>query len=137
MPKTLRPPRPKSVRTPRRKTDVVKAPRLTLRIDFGSGEALGPGKIRLLELIAEHGSISAAGRTMDMSYRRAWLLVDNVNTMFAEPAVVTKTGGAGGGTAELTPFGQSLVRAYRSMERKAATAALRQLSALQKSLSRV
>ena len=56
--------------------------RVTVRIDFAGGRRVGPGKIRLLELIDETGSISAAGRAMAMSYRRAWLLVDSLNTSF-------------------------------------------------------
>jgi hypothetical protein len=61
--------------------------RLTLRVDFGEQRAVGPGKIRLLELIDEHGSIAAAGRAMRMSYRRAWLLIDNLNQCFRQPLV--------------------------------------------------
>jgi molybdate transport system regulatory protein len=70
---------------------------LYLRVDFGEHGALGPGKTRLMELIAETGSISAAGRAMGMSYRRAWLLVDSLNAAFAEPLVAKQTGGSGGG----------------------------------------
>jgi molybdate transport system regulatory protein len=59
--------------------------RLTVRVDFGSGQALGLGKIRLLEAIDRTGSISEAGRSLKMSYRRAWLLVDDMNGVFAPP----------------------------------------------------
>lgn len=93
--------------------------RLRLRIDFDDDRALGPGKIRLLELVAETGSISAAGRAMDMSYRRAWVLVDALNRTFRLPVVATRGGGAGGGGATLTPFGADLVRRYREMEETA------------------
>ncbi|WP_044560999.1 winged helix-turn-helix domain-containing protein [Azospirillum sp. B4] len=96
--------------------------RLTLRLDFGDQGAVGPGKIRLLEAIAEHRSISAAGRAMGMSYRRAWQLVDALNQTFALPSVTTQVGGGGGGGAALTEFGQELVSAYREMERAAADA---------------
>ncbi|ASG23374.1 MULTISPECIES: winged helix-turn-helix domain-containing protein [Nitrospirillum] len=96
--------------------------RLTLRIDFGDQGAVGPGKIRLLEAIAEHHSISAAGRAMGMSYRRAWQLVDALNQTFAQPSVTTQVGGGGGGGAALTEFGQELVAAYRAMEKAAAEA---------------
>ena len=78
--------------------------RLTVRIDFAGGRRVGPGKIRLLELIDETGSISAAGRAMAMSYRRAWLLVDSLHTSFREPVVDTRSGGA-----QLTPFGREPV----------------------------
>ena len=81
--------------------------RLTLRVDFGSGRALGPGKICLLEAIAKTGSISQAGRKLGMSYRRAWLLVDDMNNCFRDPVVMAQPGGAHGGGAALTAFGQS------------------------------
>jgi molybdate transport system regulatory protein len=90
--------------------------RLTLRVDFGSGRALGPGKIRLLEAIANTGSISQAGRKLGMSYRRAWLLVDDMNNCFRDPVVEAQPGGAHGGGAILTPFGQKLVDRYRAVE---------------------
>lgn len=92
--------------------------RVTLRLDFGPRRHLGHGKIRLLELIDAHGSISSAARAMGMSYRRAWLLSDEVNRMFAEPVFATRLGGKGGGQAQLTPFGRSLVDLYRRMERQ-------------------
>jgi len=95
---------------------------LTIRVDFSRTRGIGPGKIRLLELIAETGSISAAGRAMDMSYRRAWLLLDELNTMFREPVATTAQGGRAGGGARLTPFGKRLVRGYRKMERDARNA---------------
>jgi len=93
--------------------------RLFLRIDFGDERAVGPGKIRLLELIREHGSISAAGRAMDMSYRRAWLLVDELNRSFREPVVATQLGGSGGGGTVLTPFGEHVVATFRTLEQEA------------------
>jgi molybdate transport system regulatory protein len=108
---------------------------LSLRVDFEGAESVGPGKIRLLELLKETGSIAAAGRAMDMSYRRAWLLIDALNHAFRQPVVATKLGGNGGGGAELTQFGEELVAHYRDMER-AANAALRpHLSALQRALA--
>ena len=93
--------------------------RLTLRLDFGPGRAIGHGKIRLLEAVRDYGSISAAGRSMGMSYRRAWLLIDELNGLFDEPVIETKHGGPGGGGAELTPFGHRVVQQYRSIETKA------------------
>ncbi|WP_457581444.1 winged helix-turn-helix domain-containing protein [Ensifer canadensis] len=93
-----------------------------LRIDFPPEERLGRGKIMLLEHIRETGSISAAGRAMDMSYRRAWLLVDALNRMFKEPSVESQRGGKQGGGAALTPFGETLIRRYREMETKARAA---------------
>jgi len=102
---------------------------LTLRVDLSRTRAVGPGKVRLLELIDKTGSISAAGRAMEMSYRRAWLLVEELNNLFREPVATTKLGGRAGGGAALTPFGRSLVRHYREMEAEAKAALARHLSA--------
>jgi molybdate transport system regulatory protein len=96
-----------------------KFPRAAIKIDFGTEVRLGPGKVRLLELIAETGSISEAARQMEMSYRRAWLLIDEVNGIFGKPAVETATGGAGGGGAKITPLGEAVVAAFRDIENNA------------------
>ncbi|MFN3459462.1 MAG: winged helix-turn-helix domain-containing protein [Oceanibaculum sp.] len=109
--------------------------RLTIRVDFGPHGALGPGKIRLMELIGEKGSITAAGRSMKMSYRRAWLLVDALNRMFREPLIETQHGGSGGGGAVLTPLGQRVVALYRGIEAGASTTASASLGELEDALS--
>jgi molybdate transport system regulatory protein len=112
-------------------TDVAAA-RLTLRVDFGKDWAVGPGKIRLLEAIRDTGSITKAGVTLGMSYRRAWLLVDDMNHCFREPVVAAQAGGTHGGGTALTPFGARLIDQYRAIEAEAhlATAAwLRELEA--------
>ncbi|ACI99603.1 winged helix-turn-helix domain-containing protein [Rhodospirillum centenum] len=109
--------------------------RLTLRLDFAPGSRLGPGKVRLLEEIGRHGSISAAGRALGMSYRRAWLLVDEVNRSFRDPAVATQLGGPGGGGAALTDWGRTLVALYREVERAAAGAAAGPLRTLEAQLA--
>jgi molybdate transport system regulatory protein len=109
--------------------------RITLKLDAAGIGGLGPGKVRLLELIEEHGSISAAGRSIGMSYRRAWQIVDSLNRMCAEPVVVGQTGGANGGGAQLAPGGRELIRCYRRMQKKAAAAVsaeLRQFEGLLK-----
>jgi molybdate transport system regulatory protein len=108
--------------------------RLTVRVDFGAERALGPGKIRLLEAIGKTGSISRAGRALGMSYRRAWLLVDDMNRCFREPVVTAQPGGAQGGGAALTQFGLELIDKYRSIESQATAATRQQLSALEVSL---
>ncbi|AYC99858.1 winged helix-turn-helix domain-containing protein [Neorhizobium sp. NCHU2750] len=90
--------------------------RTTFRIDFDIGARLGPGKAQLLEKIAEHGSIRSAGASFGMSYRRAWLLADEINRMFTEPSIATRHGGKSGGGAELTEFGKELLSRYRRME---------------------
>lgn len=111
----------------------------SLRIDFDGSRSetrsIGPGKIRLLELVAETGSISAAGRAMQMSYRRAWLLIDALNRMFKHPVVTTRGGGQGGGGASLTPFGTELVASYRGMQDKVAAALTGDARSLEASLS--
>jgi molybdate transport system regulatory protein len=94
------------------------APRL--RILLGEAIAVGPGKADLLAAIAAEGSISAAARTMGMSYRRAWLLVNELNRVFVGPVVASETGGRRGGGAVLTSLGQEILRRYRAMERRAA-----------------
>ena len=109
--------------------------RLTLRIDFDGDRAIGPGKIRLLELIDAKGSISAAGREMAMSYRRAWLLVDNLNRCFREPVVAAQTGGARGGGAALTALGHEVVKHYRAIEKSAAAAGSDHVGALAAALA--
>jgi molybdate transport system regulatory protein len=109
--------------------------KLSLRVDFNGADSVGPGKIRLLELLRETGSIAAAGRAMNMSYRRAWLLIDALNRSFREPVVATKLGGNGGGGAELTAFGEELVMSYRDMEMVAHAALRPHLSALDRALA--
>ena len=93
---------------------------LSLRLEVGDVVRLGPGKVRLLELIDELGSISAAGRAMEMSYRRAWLLVDSLNTAFRAPVVATRAGGKADQRAEVTEFGRRLVETYRAVEKRVA-----------------
>jgi molybdate transport system regulatory protein len=97
-------------------------PRLTLRVDLGPSQSIGPGKMRLLDAIAETGSISSAGRALGMSYRRAWMLIDDLNTSFRRKVVSTTLGGKEGGGAKLTVFGQELVKRYRAIESDAAKA---------------
>ena len=114
--------------------------RLTLRVDFGPDRAIGPGKVVLLEAIRDTGSIAQAGRSLGMSYRRAWLLVDDMNRCFREPVVTAQPGGSQGGGAALTAFGEKLIQKYRAIETEAAAAAkpqLRDLEASLRSLTRV
>ncbi len=86
------------------------------RLDFGDSVSIGPGKMDLLENIRSSGSLSQAGRELGMSYRRAWLLLDNLNTSFREPVVTTSIGGKAGGGAALTAFGEQLVQCYRELQ---------------------
>jgi molybdate transport system regulatory protein len=93
---------------------------LSLRIDFAEGRRLGPGKVLLLEAVQDHGSISAAGRAIDMSYKRAWDLIDEMNRIFSGPVVDSKSGGKQGGGATLTALGRRVVKTYRLMEERSA-----------------
>ena len=101
-----------------------------LRVVLGPGIALGPGKADLLEAIAETGSISAAGRQLKMSYRRAWLLVEELNGSFQSALVSAGKGGAHGGGATLTELGAQVLKRYRNMERRTAKAIAADLTAL-------
>jgi molybdate transport system regulatory protein len=109
----------------------MRGARLTLRVDFGTDRAIGPGKVQLLEAIRDTGSISQAGRSLGMSYRRAWLLVDDMNRCFREPVVTAQPGGSQGGGAALTTFGEKVVRKYRMIESEATAAARPQLNDLE------
>jgi molybdate transport system regulatory protein len=96
-----------------------KPARAFIKIDLGEGVRFGPGKLRLLEMVLETGSISAAARRMDMSYRRAWLLIEEMNSMFATPLVATSAGGAGGGGAEVTPLGLKMIAQFHQLQKSA------------------
>ena len=104
---------------------------LSLRIQLDPEGRIGPGKIELLEQIAAQGSISAAGRAMAMSYRRAWELVEELNTLFGKPVVERQTGGRNGGGAKVTDLGQALITRFRDVEQASASAASEHLAALQ------
>jgi molybdate transport system regulatory protein len=109
--------------------------RLTIRFDFERDRRLGAGKIALLEAIEKTGSISAAGRAHQMSYRRAWLLVDELNQLFATPVVAAHHGGARGGGAALTDQGRRIVALYRDAEAKMRTAAKSEIDAIERDLA--
>lgn len=96
--------------------DAQAPPRLRIRIVFGEDAMLGPGKIDLLERIRDTGSIAAAGRTMAMSYKRAWSLVEEMNAAFRDPLVESTRGGARGGGARLTEAGGTVLASYRELE---------------------
>jgi len=113
-----------------RKSVTTSLPSLSVRIDLDAVGRIGPGKIQLLEQIQSQGSISAAGRAMNMSYKRAWDLVDEINRICRRAAVERQAGGKNGGGAILTPFGVSLVERYRRIERSAESAARKELRAL-------
>lgn len=108
---------------------------IKLRIDFGEGRYIGHGRIELLELIGEHGSIAKAAKQMEMSYKRAWYLIDDFSAVFSEPLVERQHGGKGGGAATLTPFGQDIIRQYRQMETKALSMFAKPLAGMERRLA--
>lgn len=113
-----------AVRPQARSNETRSAPELRFRIRVTHGEriAVGPGKIALLEAIDKTGSITAAAKSLDMSYRRAWVLLDELNRSLRQAAVDSAKGGAAGGGSVLTDTGRDLVTLYRTIESKAAVA---------------
>lgn len=105
-------------------------PSITLRIRFGERGHIGHGKVELLEHIAASGSISAGARRMNMSYKRAWDLVEEMNRLFGKPVLDTRKGGRRGGGACLTPAGLAVISRYRAVERAAMEAGAPHLAAL-------
>jgi molybdate transport system regulatory protein len=109
---------------------MAKRPAIQLRILLTAETVLGPGKADLLEGVQETGSIAAASRRMGMSYKRAWYLIDTMNSYFKEPLVVSTKGGKAGGGAKLTATGSDVLKRYRRMEADAEKIAVRNLAAL-------
>lgn len=115
--------------------------RQTLKKRFGTPEkqihlriiasTIGPGKARLLGLIAEKESLSEAARAMKMSYKRAWELIEALNGCFREPLVVSKTGGSRGGGSQLSPMGEKVLKLYDAIYAKSLAAGARDLKRLQ------
>jgi molybdate transport system regulatory protein len=124
---------PPAKRATRRPAPVA---RFRLRVMSGEVISIGPGKIALLEAIDQTRSITAAAKAMGMSYRRAWMLVDQVNASLATPAVASTTGGERGGSSALTEVGTELVALYRRIEARAAKAAASDIERLLKLLAR-
>lgn len=106
--------------------------RLSIRLDLTTGDRIGPGKVALLEAIRTNGSISAAARHLGMSYRRAWMLVDQINEALREPAVSTLQGGQHGGGAVLTPTGERVIELYHTIEELTRTSARQEFRAIAK-----
>jgi molybdate transport system regulatory protein len=110
--------------------------RFRLRISAGETVAIGPGKIALLEAIGDTGSLTAAAKQLDMSYRRAWLLLDDLNRALKKPAVASAIGGQHGGGSQLTETGLALVAHYRSVEATASEACAPEMRKLLSLLAR-
>ena len=102
---------------------------LRLRVVLPQGTALGPGRSELLQHVNDLGSIAAAARAMNMSYKRAWTLIDATAKAFGAPMVVASPGGASGGQAKLTDLGLQLVHLYKSIENKSTEASAAELAA--------
>ena len=110
--------------------------RFRMRVTAGDAIAIGPGKIALLEAIDQTGSITAAAKALDMSYRRAWLMLDALNASLRAPAVDSAKGGQNGGGSALTDAGRELIALYRRIESTAATTCRSDIQQLMKMLSR-
>ncbi len=121
----------------RARGDQASAPRPQIRILFRKAIAMGPGKAELLRAIERTGSISAAARELEMSYRRAWLLVDAMNQSFREAVVSTETGGQRGGGARVTAFGHDMLARYLDMESKAAKAVEKEMGEFVKLMAKL
>ncbi|MEA3103694.1 MAG: molybdate transport system regulatory protein [Caballeronia mineralivorans] len=126
----------KSVKDPATSLSRQPEVRFRMRIRQADAVAIGPGKIDLLEAVRQQGSISAAARSLGMSYRRAWLLIDELNRTLKAPATSSETGGSAGGGCVLTPVGEKIVRLYREIEAEAARTCAPQISALTKLMKR-
>lgn len=105
-----------------------------VRVARGIDIAVGPGKMELLQAIRDSGSISGGARRMGMSYRRAWMLVETMNSCFASPLVATSTGGRAGGGAKVTAEGETVLRVYAAMMAEVEAVAQRHLTPLLPSL---
>lgn len=108
--------------------------RVVLRIDFDDERYIGHGRIELLERIDEFGSISKAAKSMGMSYKRAWYLAESINSTFSQPVVTRQHGGKGGGSAELTALGKTVVKEYRAMESGVLKTFAKSLKTMEKAL---
>jgi molybdate transport system regulatory protein len=106
------------------------------RVDFADDSSVGPGKIGLLEAIRDAGSLSKGARSLGMSYRRAWLLVESLKQSFREPVTMASTGGKDGGGMRVTEFGDALIKNYRELERDFATLAERRLQPITAAVNR-
>ncbi len=103
---------------------------LHLRVVLRDGVAVRPGRAELLEGIREHGSITAAGRASGMSYKRAWALIESMNTGLREPLVEASRGGAVGGGTRLTAAGETVLALYRRIEAAASAASAPEIDRL-------
>ncbi|WP_244817833.1 winged helix-turn-helix domain-containing protein [Caballeronia sp. Lep1P3] len=124
--------KPKASREPARNAPAHESAEVRFRMRISKGEtvAIGPGKVALLEAVRDHGSISAAARSLAMSYRRAWLLIDELNRSLESPATVSEQGGQSGGGCVLTPVGERIVKLYREIEARAQAACAAEIASL-------
>ena len=121
---------PETKRTAKHAARAKPEAKFRMRVTAGDVVAIGPGKIALIEAIAETGSITAAAKSLEMSYRRAWMLLDELNRALKKPAVDSAKGGPHGGGSALTDTGRELVDLYRRIEVNAAKACQADLTRL-------
>jgi molybdate transport system regulatory protein len=86
-------------------------------IEFEDHVLLGEGRVKLLKAIDETGSLSQAAKSLNISYKKAWDLIDSANKSAKEPLIITNTGGKGGGGAKLTEHGKSLISAFETINK--------------------
>lgn len=130
MVKRAAPPPAAPAPAPRAQPGAVPTVRFRMRVTVGDTIAIGPGKVALLEAVRDHGSITAAARSLGMSYRRAWLLLKEINDAMVAPAVASEHGGQHGGGSMLTPEGEAVIALYRAIERRAAEAGAAEIERL-------
>ena len=107
-----------------------------LRIYVDDVPAIGPGKVALLEAITKTGSIRAAAVSLEMSYNRAWLLINEMNDCFKQPVVIGSSGGSKGGGAIVTETGHRLVEEYRLLEKEALVSSASRIKSLKSLLKK-
>jgi molybdate transport system regulatory protein len=91
---------------------------IRFRVEFAENSNIGRGQIELLEAIEKWGSLSKAARSMTMSYRHAWQLLESLNRTFEKRVTINSVGGRGGGGAAVTDFGRTVIEGFRGFEHR-------------------
>ena len=90
----------------------------SLWIEFEGNRCFGPGRMQLLQEIEKSGSINKAAKAMDMSYKKAWTMINELNEQFAKPMVITQSGGEGGGGSILTDAAKALMNYHEELRNR-------------------
>ncbi|HEY5325677.1 MAG TPA: ModE family transcriptional regulator [Mucilaginibacter sp.] len=90
----------------------------SLWLESANGHFFGPGPVELLERIADTGSINMAAKAMNMSYKKAWALVNALNAQTSSPVVIPQAGGKKGGGSTLTGEALELIRYHRLLRQR-------------------